>query len=136
MHHALEIQEILLNIFQVFGRCHDDDDGSADLASLARTCRAFKEPALDILWEVLDDLTPLARCLPEISYHACPTDPSWPTVISRVFIVLILNIIFSPASMPFADHSFRMSGIPSAIIHVASDLYPCAISMDSTGKPS
>ena len=92
MHHALEIQEILLNIFRFFSRCHDDDDDdSEDLVSLARTCRAFKEPALDILWEVLDDLSPLARCLPEISYHSLPTY-RWPMVRSRVFIVLILSI--------------------------------------------
>ena len=51
MHHALEIEEILSNIF---GYCY----GSVDLASLARTCRTFKESVLDIqylLWEVLDD---------------------------------------------------------------------------------
>ena len=93
MHHALEVQEILLNIFRFFGRRHyDRDDGSGDLASLARTCRTFKEPALDILWEVLDNLYPLARCLPDISYQLRPTDPGWPMVRSRVYIVLILNI--------------------------------------------
>lgn len=59
MHHALEIQEILLIIF---GQCHPPDT-----AALARTCRAFKEPALDVLWEVLCDLSPLAQCLPEAS---------------------------------------------------------------------
>ena len=93
MHHALEVQEILLNIFRFFGRRHyDRDDGPGDLASLARTCRTFKEPALDILWEVLDDLSPLARCLPEISYQPRTTNPSSPMVRSRVFIVLILSI--------------------------------------------
>ena len=39
-----------------------------DMLSLARTCRAFKEPALDILWARLEDLSPLVRCLPEASY--------------------------------------------------------------------
>ena len=56
MHHALEIQEILSNIF---GCCYP-----SDLPSLARTCRAFKEPALDVLWEELVNLSPLAQCLP------------------------------------------------------------------------
>ncbi|KAF8550073.1 hypothetical protein OG21DRAFT_1488050 [Imleria badia] len=67
MHHALEIQEILLNIFQ---HCYSPGrwkDTTSDLASLARTCRAFREPALDVLWEDLDDLSPLAQCLPDAS---------------------------------------------------------------------
>ncbi|KAF8125009.1 hypothetical protein EV363DRAFT_1270918 [Boletus edulis] len=61
MHRALEIQEILLNIF---GHCHYP---TTDLAALARTCRAFKDPALDVLWETLPDLSPLAQCVPEAS---------------------------------------------------------------------
>ncbi|KAF8135801.1 hypothetical protein EV363DRAFT_1429498 [Boletus edulis] len=68
MHHALEIHEILLNIF---GHCYPPDtwQGASNLASLARTCLIFKEPALDILWEELDDLSILARCLPEASHR-------------------------------------------------------------------
>ncbi|KAG1808214.1 uncharacterized protein BJ212DRAFT_1281054 [Suillus subaureus] len=33
--------------------------------TLARTCRTFKEPALDILWENIDGFEPLISCLPE-----------------------------------------------------------------------
>ncbi|KAF8547266.1 hypothetical protein OG21DRAFT_1425191, partial [Imleria badia] len=40
---------------------------TSTLAALAQTCRTFKEPALDELWGTLDDLTPLAQCLPEAS---------------------------------------------------------------------
>ncbi|KAF8142025.1 hypothetical protein EV363DRAFT_42484 [Boletus edulis] len=65
MHHALQPQEILLNIF---GHCDPGLDTS-DLAALARTCRAFKEPALDVLWEELNDLSPLLRCVPEASHQ-------------------------------------------------------------------
>ncbi|KAF8123893.1 hypothetical protein EV363DRAFT_1227965 [Boletus edulis] len=61
MHRALEIQEILLNIFEWERR--------DTLASLARTCHAFEEPALDLLWRVLPNLSPLARCLPDASYR-------------------------------------------------------------------
>ena len=63
MHNALEIQEILLNIF---GHCRLPMHGklASDLPALARTCRAFKEPALDVLWEELYDPSPLAQCLP------------------------------------------------------------------------
>lgn len=63
MHPVLRIQEILLNIFGHLFK------PPSDLLALARTCRAFKEPALDVLWEELDDLTPLVRCLPEASHQ-------------------------------------------------------------------
>ncbi|KAN0078421.1 hypothetical protein V8E55_010478 [Tylopilus felleus] len=49
MHRALEIPELLLNIF--YHVRHDD------LAILARTCQAFKELALDVLWEELDTVS-------------------------------------------------------------------------------
>ncbi|KAG9316176.1 hypothetical protein JVU11DRAFT_2197 [Chiua virens] len=70
MQHALCIQEILLNIF---GHCCPPESHwtidkckfTADLATLARTCRTFKEPALDVLWSELVDLTPLPRCVPQ-----------------------------------------------------------------------
>ncbi|KAH7890184.1 hypothetical protein F5I97DRAFT_1949410 [Phlebopus sp. FC_14] len=38
--------------------------GKATLASLARTCRAFHEPALDALWMKLDLLDPVIQLLP------------------------------------------------------------------------
>ncbi|KAF8549227.1 hypothetical protein OG21DRAFT_623623 [Imleria badia] len=50
MHLALEIQEILVNIFH---HCY-----TCDLPSLARTCHEFKAPALDVLWQDLDNLYP------------------------------------------------------------------------------
>ncbi|KAF8142028.1 hypothetical protein EV363DRAFT_1426021 [Boletus edulis] len=66
MHHALEIPEILSNIF-----CSCYTPGVSrplsDLPALARTCRTFKEPALDMLWKDLPNLSPLLQCLPEAS---------------------------------------------------------------------
>ncbi|KAF8434544.1 hypothetical protein L210DRAFT_3553196 [Boletus edulis BED1] len=68
MHHALEIQEILCNIlFYCYQPKHWQYP--ATLAALARTCRTFKEPTLDLLWRDLDDSSPLARCLPEASHR-------------------------------------------------------------------
>ena len=61
MHRALFIREILFHICSALDR-----DCKADLAALARTCQTFKEPALDVLWEHLSGLSPLARCLPEV----------------------------------------------------------------------
>ena len=69
MHHALQIEEILSNIFHHFvpavGMLWREPDPV--LAALARTCRAFKEPALDALWMVLHDLSPLVGCLRKAS---------------------------------------------------------------------
>ncbi|KAF8550765.1 hypothetical protein OG21DRAFT_371973 [Imleria badia] len=67
MHHALQIEEILSNIF---GHCYSRDGGGRNglrITALARACRAFKEPALDVLWQELYNLSPLAQCLPEAS---------------------------------------------------------------------
>ncbi|KAF8557610.1 hypothetical protein OG21DRAFT_1406867 [Imleria badia] len=89
MHHALEIQEILLNIF---GHCHP-----GDLPSPARTCRTFKEPALDVLWEELDDLSPLVRCLPDASYQLSPDKVRR----FQVFVALRLMVNFFLFLPPF-----------------------------------
>ncbi|KAG2042316.1 hypothetical protein BDR03DRAFT_945032 [Suillus americanus] len=72
MHICLLPTETLLRIFTTI--CGDfttsiylvSIPGScATLAALARTCKTFKEPALDILWKRLDGLEPLILCLPE-----------------------------------------------------------------------
>ncbi|KAF8441523.1 hypothetical protein L210DRAFT_3644804 [Boletus edulis BED1] len=69
MHHALQIPEILLKIFG------QDILNARDLAAIARTCRAFKEPALDVLWSVLKDVSPLARCLSDVSRRKYENNP-------------------------------------------------------------
>ena len=65
MHHALHIEEILLS---VFSSCYTNkyrhpgylcEHANADLAALARTYKMFKEPALDMIWAELNDLTHL-----------------------------------------------------------------------------
>ncbi len=38
--------------------------GRKALARLARTCKAFKEPALDLLWKDLDSFVPLVSLFP------------------------------------------------------------------------
>ena len=64
---ALKNQDILSLIFQQF----DLQPGSQtvaqtrkDLFSAAKTCKAFVEPALDLLWRVLPSLLPLLMLLP------------------------------------------------------------------------
>ncbi|KAF8125988.1 hypothetical protein EV363DRAFT_1349423 [Boletus edulis] len=66
MHPALYVEEILL---EIFGHCYDCARyhmyfNETDLPSLARTCKTFSDPVLDILWTELHSVAPLIRCLP------------------------------------------------------------------------
>ncbi|KAF8441667.1 hypothetical protein L210DRAFT_3537868 [Boletus edulis BED1] len=100
MHHALQIQEILFNIF---GHCYQysalsgdiDQHSSSDVAALARTCRAFKEPALDVLWQELDELSPLVRCVPKAS-HQLSSEDDMPGIDHKCF----LNLLKPPMTEP------------------------------------
>ncbi|KAI5999522.1 hypothetical protein EDD15DRAFT_2237354 [Pisolithus albus] len=58
MHHCLLIDEVLNNIFSWLGP-------GATLCNLARTCRAFHEPAAAIIWQKLENFSPILRLLPE-----------------------------------------------------------------------
>ncbi|KAG1874450.1 hypothetical protein F4604DRAFT_1582294, partial [Suillus subluteus] len=68
MHVCLLPTEILLHIFTI--NIPEGNDwivpvSRAQLAVLARTCKKFKEPALDILWGGICGFKPLISCLPE-----------------------------------------------------------------------
>lgn len=77
MHQALQIQEILLGVFSHY-RLPGWWLPTSELAALARTCRAFKESALNLLWETLHDPSPLAKCLPpEASHHSRVDNAKW-----------------------------------------------------------
>jgi hypothetical protein len=64
MHACLLPVETLLDIFTII---QEDSpvDPNPTLAALARTCRTFKEPALDTLWKHIYGLDPLISCFPE-----------------------------------------------------------------------
>ncbi|KAI0312396.1 hypothetical protein OF83DRAFT_1176675 [Amylostereum chailletii] len=67
MHHVLLIDEILRSVF-----AHVDDDANRNavldaFARLAVVCRAWKDPALDVLWESLSSMDPLFALLPSVS---------------------------------------------------------------------
>ena len=57
MHSFIAIDEI----FQVVLTNVIED---VTLRSLALSCRAFYEPAMDVLWSDLEGLQPLVKCLP------------------------------------------------------------------------
>ncbi|KAI6006301.1 hypothetical protein F5J12DRAFT_114598 [Pisolithus orientalis] len=67
MHACLRVPDILHCIigFSKDDRNSDHPDTSyKDVARLARTCKAFKDPALDALWRKQSSLSPLVMCLP------------------------------------------------------------------------
>ncbi|EIW78534.1 hypothetical protein CONPUDRAFT_167528 [Coniophora puteana RWD-64-598 SS2] len=57
MHRVLLINEIILTVAH-----HVPAD--KDLSALARVCKSFSNPALDVLWSALGSIVPLLRCLP------------------------------------------------------------------------
>ncbi|KAI6003142.1 hypothetical protein EDD15DRAFT_2541370 [Pisolithus albus] len=95
MHACLRIAEILdLIIGFMVDDTHEPDKfcriRHQDLARLARTCKAFKDPALDVLWRTQSSLSPLIRCLPSrlrttkrywgrrvVSLRKEPSDEDW-----------------------------------------------------------
>lgn len=89
MHPCLLVTEILLHIigFLETSSEHHSTCHKGDLARLARTCRAFMDPALDVLWRTQCTLGPLVKCLPghlwtrgacdEINLIGKPTTNDW-----------------------------------------------------------
>lgn len=117
MRHVLELDEILLNIFGHYNTHRSENEkylrplvDTADFTALARICRIFKEPALDILWSELFNLSPLARWLPEASYQLAP-GPG-PKVRSRWFssrVSFVINIFLACYKVVFISQTARTS---------------------------
>ena len=61
MHHCLSVDEIL----RLFACELVASEADATAAALARCCRSFEEPVLDVLWEKQGRLTPLLKCIPQ-----------------------------------------------------------------------
>ncbi|KIJ62024.1 hypothetical protein HYDPIDRAFT_30843 [Hydnomerulius pinastri MD-312] len=70
MHRALLLPELLRYLFSYFEELDRDNwpmvptPSRKALAALARTCRAFQDPALDVLWAELNEPNPLVKCMP------------------------------------------------------------------------
>ncbi|EIW78123.1 hypothetical protein CONPUDRAFT_167198 [Coniophora puteana RWD-64-598 SS2] len=60
MHRCLLILEVISEICLYLS----DQDSHRSLASLAQTCHALQDPALDHLWRTLVGFAPLVKCLP------------------------------------------------------------------------
>ncbi|KII89921.1 hypothetical protein PLICRDRAFT_29123 [Plicaturopsis crispa FD-325 SS-3] len=62
MHQCLQILDIIALIFAEVA-ADDNTQSRATLAGLARSCRAFQEVALDLLWSKLTSVLPLLRSM-------------------------------------------------------------------------
>ncbi len=83
MHQALYINELLVNIFNFL--CIVDylnverrREANTSLASLARTCRTFSEPALNCLWHTQTSLRPVLRLFFDSTIDAAGVDKFTP----------------------------------------------------------
>ncbi|KAG1725942.1 hypothetical protein EDB19DRAFT_252415 [Suillus lakei] len=70
MHQALFVSDVLLDIFAHVNNLSSTASSTGQrpsswtsLASLAATCKAFHEPAMDLLWAKVDSLVPLLGCV-------------------------------------------------------------------------
>ena len=57
MHKALRVVDVFLNVCE--------DVNSPTLAALARTCKTFHGPAIQMLWRTLASLAPLIMLFPQ-----------------------------------------------------------------------
>lgn len=89
MHRSLLLPDIfkrILDFLEVlpsgdfYSGYDQEKDQNASIARLARTCRAFLEPSLDVLWKHQLTLCPLLKTLPadaweEILEHIVSSNP-------------------------------------------------------------
>ncbi|KAJ7666767.1 hypothetical protein DFH06DRAFT_1469958 [Mycena polygramma] len=64
MHRALAVPEIVGLIFDHLEGVYLALNRRQDFAALARTCKSFHDPALDVLWKRQNTLTYILKCLP------------------------------------------------------------------------
>ncbi|KAG1807545.1 hypothetical protein EV424DRAFT_1576279 [Suillus variegatus] len=75
MHQALLVPEVILEIFTYVNIIPSTQTSTQKLfAGLARTCKIFHEPAMDLLWVEIHELEPLLGCVarlhPLIYHHS------------------------------------------------------------------
>ncbi|KAJ7049623.1 hypothetical protein C8F01DRAFT_727007 [Mycena amicta] len=75
MHNCLCIAEVLDNIFGHLGGL--DYHERRSLAAVARTCKTFTDPALDVLWAEQSNLENLLKCLPSNCWQEIEFSGTW-----------------------------------------------------------
>ncbi|RDB21734.1 hypothetical protein Hypma_010795 [Hypsizygus marmoreus] len=71
MHRCLYISEILSLVCDNVLEENGYTPGLRTLAGVARTCRAFSDPALDLLWRSRSSIAPLIRVMPDDLWMEC-----------------------------------------------------------------
>ncbi|RDB14582.1 hypothetical protein Hypma_016418 [Hypsizygus marmoreus] len=107
MHHCLHIPEIFARIC---GQCDYSLPWERHLhavVALARTCRAFYEPAIAHLWYDIDSLIPLVKCMPadlwaittgfprNLVFNRAVLPADWPRFVKHARHVRRLGYMFS-----------------------------------------
>ncbi len=62
MHAILQIEEVFVKIADALDQT--TPKARSALYALARTCRTFHEPAINVLWHTQTSLIPILRCIP------------------------------------------------------------------------
>ena len=69
MHRCLRIQEIIHEISESISETPFFRCPKLGLARLARTCKTFYEPAMDVLWRDIQDIEVLLKCFPDDTWE-------------------------------------------------------------------
>ncbi|KAI9567236.1 hypothetical protein HD554DRAFT_1010566 [Boletus coccyginus] len=116
MHRALYVEEILRNIFPYVPfyittriLLPARSQSPNDILSLAMACKAFKEPALGLLWARLEDLSPLVRCLPEASWINSKGDCSFNRRLEQADWDIILGYARRVRALPSLECSCNLA---------------------------
>jgi hypothetical protein len=101
MHHCLRIAEVFTNICDLTFDDPDNWDQEARLgmlSSLARTCKAFHEIALDGLWKVQMSVKPVLKTLPADAWCECG-DPRYPLSSTPTLVSYARNFVVTKVMM-------------------------------------
>lgn len=74
MHAVLQIEEIFLNIAEALDQ--NTPQARSALYALARACKTFHEPAIDVLWHTQTSLAPILSCVPGVEVYILKTSDS------------------------------------------------------------
>ncbi|KAG1744568.1 uncharacterized protein EDB91DRAFT_191157 [Suillus paluster] len=108
MHPALLISEVLLDIFTHVNKIPGPPNGrQLSLAALARTCKTFHEPAMDLLWAQLNGIEPLLGC------------------VTRLHAMIYGHVVWSDLK-PLSEHEinlFLRHAVRVRLMHITSHVH-------------
>ncbi len=123
MHICLTLPDIHTCIIEMAGLKESEKNANGEIDyrtayALARTCRAFLEPALDVLWSRQCDLQFLVSCMPDGLWEIREIDKQ-KHLVTRSFLTLRVCGIHSSFCLA-ASHSVNCSQRLGAVFTVCS----------------